>query len=379
MSIDPSKIECLKKWGFKSNPFEEIYRDNFWARPTDDLDFIKYILSNSISEKEVLNILIKGEYGSGKTYSLNYLKGFVEKNLNGFGIFFQIPKKYQVRGFRDILSEFIRSIEITRLEKIANEIVEKEGFTDKDDFKKHLINLRIDTDVAVAISNLAFSEDYALTSTWLFGNSTIHQDRALGMQSSTKDEPIIVKVIINILFFLSLKYQIVGIFVDEFENLSGDSQAVKSVKEGFRNLYDALLADDRRGAIAIVTAITARVEYEISSSMGTAFLDRITNSFTLSPLNEENCKSYIKQLFREYRETGEDKLVPPFKNDIAFDAYIKIFPITPAVPKTSPGPINTPRRIMKTGTILLTRACFEKKKEIDSEFIEKILGKVNLK
>jgi hypothetical protein len=194
------------------------------------------------------------------------------------------------------------------------------------------------------------------------------------MISSTKDESTIIKLIANLIYLLNWKYNIVGIFIDEFENLSGESQASKSIKEGFRNLYDELLENEKRGSIAIITAITARLEFEITSSIGTAFLDRITYNFSLAPLEEENSKKYIQHLFSYYRENADTSLIPPFADTAAIDLFIKTFPTTKAVSLTSRGAVRTPRRIMKSGTILLTRACSEQVKEINSEFILRTLG-----
>lgn len=376
MSTESTYTECFNRWGFKGNPFKETYRDDFWARPDNDLKFIESLLSNTIEDKDLLNILINGEYGSGKTYTLKFLKGYVDRDLKGLGIYFQIPKKFRIQGFRDILAEFVRAIGITTLEEMGKKIAVDHGFNKKDDLKQHLIALSLEIDVATAISNLAYGEDYALTSTWLFGNSTIHQDRALGMQFSTKDETTIVKVITNILLFLNTKYSIIAIFIDEFENLSGESQGVKSIREGFRNLYDALIDDENKGPVALITAVTARLEFEIPASMGTAFLDRIGYNFSLRPLDEDHCKKYIQQLFSDCRVDKSNTIVPPFADEAAFDLFIKIFPITSALPKTSNSPVKTPRRIMKTGKILLTRACSENKTEIDSNYVNGILGKV---
>jgi len=376
MSIEPTFTECFNRWGFKGNPFKETYRDDFWARPDNDIKFIKTLLSNTIEDKDVLNILINGEYGSGKTYALKFLKGYVDHDLNGFGIYFQIPKKFRIQGFRDILAEFIRAIGITTLEEMGKKIADEKGFNKKSELVDYLDSLSLDGDVAKAISNLTYGEDYALTSTWLFGNSTIHQDRALGMRFSTKDETPIVKVITSILLFLNSEYPIVAIFIDEFENLAGESQGIKSIKEGFRNLYDALIDDDRRGPIALITAVTARLEFDIAASTGTAFLDRIGYGFSLRPLDEDHCKKYIQQLFSDCRMNKSDAIIPPFANVSAFNLFIKTFPVTTAVPRTSSSPVKTPRRIMKTGKILLTRACSENKTEIDSDYIIETLGKV---
>ena len=363
---------CLQSWGFNRDPFVEEYRNDIWARPEKDLKKLKYYLTNSKKQKNLLNILLKGDYGSGKTYTLKFIKGYVEKELGGCGIYFLIPKKYGAHGFRDILNEFMKAVTVKRLEQIGKEISTENNIKSFEEFKQFLESLPLDPDFAHAISNLVYNQQYAETSAWLYGKTTAFQDKIIKMDFSTKDESTIITVISNVIFLLSIKNPIVALLIDEIENLSGESVSTRSVREGFRNLYDELLDTKNKNSVVIISAVTARAVYEIQSSMGTALLDRISYDIPLNPLNEYECKEYLKILFKNSRDSKDPSPIPPFVDDPAVDHFIKIFPNSKVVPAISFGEIRTPRRMMKVGSFLLNEACFNDQ-AITSEFIDQTL------
>lgn len=372
MASEPDFVKCLQSWDFEKDPFKETYDLVLWARPNDDIEKFKYYLSNSVRQKSLLNILLKGDYGSGKTYTLKFLKGYIEDQLNGIGIYFLIPKKYAAHGFRDVLTKFTKAVSVKKLEEIGKEIAEKNEITDPEIFINYLTEMTFDHDFSKAISNLVFNNEYAVTSAWLYAKTTAYQDKILKMEFSTKDESTIITVISNIIFLLSTRYPLVALLIDEIENLSGESIATRSIREGFRNLYDELLDKKSENSISIISAVTARAAYELQSSMGTALLDRISYDIPLSPLDDEQCNFFIESLFENSRKNRKKSLIPPFVDNDAIKLFIKKYSITKVLPSTSIGDIKTPRRLLKVGSFILNESC-RKGEIINSQFIEKTL------
>lgn len=370
---EPNLAECLKNMGFKQNPFGEKYPyyEKFWAMPERDKKILEFLLPGIMNQSEVLNVLIQGEYGTGKTYALRYLSSFIENDLKGVGIYFQIEPKYQLRGFVDVYTEIVRGITSERIIAVGKMV--RESKNERPKFESYLQSKIDSGDLVKAISNLVFDEEIALTWTWLKGEATIYQQRSLGLEESPKDESIGLKIITGLIDFLLLGYPIVGFCIDELENLIGESRAIRSIREGMRNLFDILVFDRRSRSVEVVSSVTAELLYQVQSYLGMPLLDRVDRKIVLKPLTKDEAKIFVQKLFAWARENKDaTQLCPPFFDDAAFDEFLAQSKINSVIPGLGKKGILTPRRIIKTGKYLIQTACFDGK-PLDSEYIHTIL------
>lgn len=373
MSIDYNV--CLKRWGFNDDPFGEKYPyfEGFWAMPSRDIERLKFLLRSTSGRDSSLNILIRGEYGTGKTYHLEYLKSYVENELEGIGVYFQIQPRYQSKGFRDIYAEIIRNIEAERIIKIGKEIIKKENISSQPDFIEHVQKKIYNIDLSKIISNLVYDEDFALSWTWLKGDATIHQQRSLNLLENPKNETVAIQTLVNLVDYLLLSYPVFGIFIDELENLVGESRPIRSIREGIRNIYDRLIYDKKPRSVALVSSATAELAYQVRGFFGKPLLDRLDRDIEIPPLNEESARDFVEDLFKWARNSDDSSVTPPFIDENAYDEFINHAQITNILPGLGKTGFLTPRRIIKVGRYLLTESCFDDVEEINADYISKLL------
>lgn len=365
--------ECFQKWGFKRDPFSESYGYPFWAMPTRDIELLKFLLKGIADQDGVLNILIRGEYGSGKTYTLRTLENYVKNELKGIALYFQIQPKSQTKGFVDIHKEIIREIGPEPIVQIGKRIVETEKLADQNKFEAFFSDRISSRDLIQALYNLIYNREFAMTWAWLMGETTIYQQRSLQMESSPKDESASLGILTGMIDYLLLEYPIVAICIDEMENLTGFSRPILSIREGIRNLYDRLIYDEKRTKVAIISSVTAELIYQTTTTMGKPLLDRLDREVEMKPLDEGDAGAFVTKLFQQAKDSLENPLVPPFKNDDACASFLNFAKTASLIPGLGRPGILTPRRVIKAGKYLLQEACFDKKNVIDSEFIKGLL------
>jgi type II secretory pathway predicted ATPase ExeA len=368
----PDFGSCLKNWGFSSDPFVERYPvgDGFWAGPRGKLNHLAFSLKTASKQSTMLNILITGEYGSGKTYLLRSLQRFVESDLKGLGIFFEIPWKTQTRGFRDIHESVLHVIGSERIRSIGKAIAGDQQIQQAAAFKEYLSKLEIGipNDVAGAIANIVFDHEVGLTWTWLQANATIYQQRSLGFDTNPRDERIAVDVLYGLFNYLGLAYPIVALFIDELENLIGESAAVRSIRSGFRNLYETILYGKHNPKIASFSAASATLLYQLELTLGTAVLDRFDERIELAPLSDDEAKNFITELIAKFRAIADGHL--PFEDENALREFLQRARVASVLAtSTRGGGPNTPRRLIKAGKLLLKYACEESSYPLSSTFI----------
>lgn len=376
MALSTDLDESYKKWEFKHSPFGEKYPyyDKFWAMPERDRKLLEFLLPGIMHQNEVLNVLIQGEYGSGKTYALQYLSSFIENDLKGVGIYFQIQPKYQLRGFVDVYTEIVRGITADKLINVCKKIREKHPeLKENSEFERFLESSIYNADLRRALSNLAFGTEISLTWTWLKAEATVYQQRSLGLEESPKDEAIGLRILAGLIDFLLLHYPIVGFCIDELENLTGMSMAMRSIREGIRNFFDILVYDKRSRSVAVISSATAEYLYQIQLILGTPLVDRLDRTITLNPLTEDEARIFVQKLFAWARDDETaTHLTPPFADEKAFKAFVLHAKINSVVPGLGKKGILTPRRIIKTGKYLLQTASFDQQEEISADYVSKL-------
>jgi uncharacterized protein YaaR (DUF327 family) len=366
--------KCLNNWGFTRDPFSEAYPyyEDFWAMPRKDIDYIEYLLNSVTNQKEVLNILLQGEYGSGKTYALKFLQSYVERKLNGLGIYFTIQPKLQSRGFLDIHKNILNYITAERISSIGQQLIKENNIQNEEDFKAYLREFIKNEDLIKAISNLSFKKDIALTWMWLKGSATYYQYKSIGFDEAPKDESVSLEIITDLIEFILKKYDVVVILIDELENIRGESMNARSIREGMRNLYDLLIYGEHSKNIAIVGAVTAELVYEMRASLGTPLLDRVDHEFKFTAITEEDAINFVKKIFSWASAIGRSEFPfsPPFMDESAFHEYVNQSTNTEIIAGLGKPGNLTPRRLVKVGKELFRRSCYEKQKTIKKDYIK---------
>ncbi len=369
--------EYLARWDFKRDPFGESYpyQEGFWAGPEEQVSYLKFLLSNKAkTEGSVLNIFLQGEYGTGKTYTLRSLQSYVESSLGGLAIYFQIPSKQDLKGFRDVYREIIAGVGLNTIRDVGKIILDTNKLATKEDFLKFLEQTVQTDDFRQALANLVFDQDFALTWSWLLGEATIHQQRSLGFLSSTKDEGLELNIIVELLDYLVPSKKFVAVLIDELENLVGVSRTVKSIREGFRNLYDKLTYGPRKGSVAIITSATIRYVFEIREFLGTPLDDRIDERLAIEPLKESEVISFVQELFQWARDSQDKSLTPkPFKDEEAVNAFVAAAKSEVQAGEETAKGLFTRRKVIKAGKQLFWRAAFHGVSQIDASFVNRAL------
>lgn len=364
--------ECIAKWGFKTDPFSGSYpyAEGFWAGPKDTRDFLQYLLKGISGRSQVLNILLEGEYGAGKTYTLRTLQNYIQSELKGIALYAYIPAKASLKGFRDIYEQLIKELYSSGLVEICKNALN----THVEDSKEKpsvFDSIILQEDLRGALTNLADENQVSETITWLYGQASYWQQQTLGFRSSPKEETTAVKILTEIMNLYAYKFPIIVCLLDELENVVGESSTIRSMRDGIRNFYDSLLYEERSGSIAIVSSITATLYNEVRRSLGTPVLDRVDFEKTIEPLNVKEGEEFVKKIF-EYSGNNNGNLCPPFANNEAVKTFLDAIKVG-VVPGSGKAGNITPRRITKVGKQIFFRACFEKRAEIDSAFIKKTL------
>jgi len=373
---DAESIPCLVKWQFASDPFsEKFFPNKVWERPKDETGYIKYRLNVIKQSKDKYNILIIGDYGSGKTYLINVLSYFIKEKMKCYSIYFNMPLPSEAIGIKDILKQFFNAIKIDEIVRVSREICDENKISTYEEYETFLSSKLIHEDVIKAICNLQFDKEYVLTTAWLSGKSNLLQVRKLEFNTISNDESTILNILSDIIRFLGIKYGLVGIFVDEVENLVGTSRATRSIRDGIRNLYDQAIYKTQTCGILFCFALTARTAFEFDNIIGGALLDRIDRQVFLKPLDLDEQKNFIKYLFKWAKSEGrEENSLKPFKDEKALEYFLNSVPDTPIIPKSrSSGETGTPRRIIKVGAELFGDACYKGLDVITHDKIKDIL------
>lgn len=375
-SVEPDFVSCLKEWGYTRDPFIERYpiEENFWVGPRGKLDHLKFLLKTAIHEEGVLNILFMGEYGSGKTYLLRTLQKYIQSDLKGLGLYFEIPWRSQLRGFRDLHESVVREIGTETIRAVGQKIRTQLNIDKVDSFLDHLLkgDVGIPPDLARAISNIVFEQEVALSWTWLQTNATVYQERALGFTSNPRDETVGVDILFGLFNYLGIAYPIVVLLVDELENLVGESAAIRSIRSGFRNLYERILYGKHVSKFAQFSAASATAMFQMEYTLGRAVLDRVDENIDFAPMSVEDSKSFIRELEDNCKLNPNTRSL--FEDENALLDFISRAQTTSVLPASArTGGPRTPRRLIKAGKLLLKYACEESSYPLNSAFIAKHL------
>lgn len=357
---EPSFNDCLKRWRLADNPFDESYpiRHRLYARPPEELKELKYLISSTAERSSVLNLVVLGDIGSGKTYLMKSILEWLNETNKGIGLYVVIPKRGSSKGFRDLYEDIIRRIGIKRLSSIGRSLAAEYGASSLEEMLLKIDDFLRNQDFARALANITFENEMMLSWTWLTGNATIHQDRALGMTSTPKNETNALDILLSAFRLIATENHMVVLLLDELENLVGRGQAVESIRDGIRNLHDRLIYEERDFGVAVVSSVTAGFLEEVRMSLGGAVFDR-ARRLQLDFLNPNQGKEFVECLLNSARisQAKSDRL-PLFSSEQALARFIESsFKMTRLLDYEKVGEARTPRGVCKAGQSLLDYCC----------------------
>jgi hypothetical protein len=369
----------IRDYGFKETPFLEESLDYIMRGRKKEWDQIKHLLDRALTETGPKTILIQGDYGYGKTFTLEQIVSSFEKKV------FENSEKSIIASIRLAESEPEARIGLSFVTKIFYEI----GFDKLVKIAKGLDKKDLSIDANTLRIFKALKEGKYAAFEWLVGESISSDDKKeLGTKRILSKSSQAIKVLYDFLKILkAVGYPNLVVLIDEFEyvvNVYSEKQ-ITTILHTFKEVYDEFVrVKTRKGEMAnfvFVIAITPKgwdylteTEAKLSRKTGgggiTPWMDRIRSelySVTLRPLGKEEMSEMINDRIKKKRI--EYKKFPyktfPFIHpdffDIIYDASEGI-----------------PRNVLRYCDIVMDNALKEEIKEINGEYAKKVLKEFSL-
>lgn len=370
-----------RDYGFKGPPFDVDSLDYEMRGRSNEWRKIKELVERSLKGSGSKTILILGDYGYGKTFTLEKIvRGFAEHEFKG-------PKKSIFASIRLAESEPEARIGLSLVSKIFYEIGYKKlvEIAKKIDDKKLK---KLDFTAKKILKALKEGNNNAFE--WLVGESlSPTEKKKLGIKRILSKSSQAIKVLYE--FQKSLKmagYDNLVVLIDEFEyvvNVYSEKQ-VTTILHTFKEIYDEFIRVNTRepGIMAnfiFIIAMTPRgweylteTEAKLGRTTGgggiTPWMERIRHEkykVELGPLSQKDTELVIKDRIK--RKRVDYKKFPyetfPFIHPEFFDVIYE----------TSGG---VPREVINYCDLVLDSAISEGLKEISGEDAKRILKKFNI-
>lgn len=369
----------IRDYGFKETPFLEESLDYVMRGRKKEWAQIKHMLNRALTETGPKTILIQGDYGYGKTFTLEKIVSSFEKKE------FENSEKSIIASIRLAESEPEARIGLSFVTKIFYEI----GFNKLVKIAKRLKkeDLAIDANTLRIFKGLRKGKYAAFE--WLVGESISSDDKKeLGTKRILSKSSQAIKVLYDFLKVLKVVgYDNLVVLIDEFEyvvNVYSEKQ-ITTILHTFKEVYDEFVrVKTRKGEMAnfiFVIAITPKgwgylteTEAKLSRKTGgggiTPWMDRIRSelySVTLGPLGKKETFEMINDRIEKKRI--EYKKFPyktfPF---IHPDFFEIIYDATEGIP----------RNVLRYCDIVMDSALKQEIKEINGEYAKKVLKEFSL-
>ena len=426
-SVEVQRTALKERFGLEYNPFPRSgiaiisEADKIAERlmPVDECtlnvivnfitDALYAHLDNPDSEDRYMSMVVRGEYGSGKTQTLMFIR-YLLKNLKN-----EMVKPYVVyidnpgQKLAELVGAIVSQIGVENFRKylwgIFMEYLDKNQDVKQslvsqpqaretslfDDFEPTLSlsaniqNYKELVDIITAGKNAAekkqllqtlkdhMVKSYAevaespVVATYLYDvvSETIGISKSWDMLTSgsvkemDKREVYILKAIVNIVR-KQLGYTDFFILIDEFEEITAERLKKTDIDNYLRNLR---LLIDREKNWCSVFAMTGKA-MGIIESYSPPLASRITGSVVdLKPLNKDNFKQVVGNYLSIARQDGAEESIEPF-DESALEEMLQV---------KAPQLKGSPRFLLKLCYQLLQRATTElsEGEKIDREFVKK--------
>lgn len=377
-------------FGLQTNPFPYAgvpdEHPSIYVGQEDVIERINSVLSSTVVSGQSNHLIITGSYGNGKSHTLKYIKSHIKDNYS---------KKREIllcigyvsqpgETFLDIYTKFMYDIGYNFIKKLSESYLghiayqlSKEGILEEpirkgkgwekisngdiliSDVVPHAIK-RLNDDVKFvdftrAFISLSYEENSIYSWEWLCGEGVEYTKRRELSLGKNLNETNSIRAFVALKFILkSMGYSSVILLIDEFEFIETLPPLKKQkMLNSIRHIIDINM-----DGLSIIIACAPEVWQSIVSEYH-AFSERIGKETNLKPLDQEKIRFLILSYLNNKRTEKNDTLIP-----FSEDSIEKIFLISQG---------NT-RRIISLCSLALDASLDVKKREIDTEIIEKVLG-----
>lgn len=382
----------LVKPSFQLDP--ELDCKIFVGRP-DVKERLESRLSRAIVTETSMHTMIYGEYGSGKTHTLNYVRKFLdEKKLPVISVYVRSPNVEQRSKPSDLFGSIIASISPLQIFSLFTKIydsVQMELQKTQDVYQRIAIIERVtgNRDLANVIHKYVTtrpSGDYLIIK-WLSGEKISAKEKTeLSVVQDNSDQYAAVQTLLSLLrMFNEFERKYVLLLLDEMEGLSILSS--RSLEE-FGNFLRPLV--ELRSGIAVLLAFTSHAGLDDALpifSSGSAVGSRVgypQNYIFLKPFDDpDSMKQFVRELLRAVRDPKADikSLVKTHGKGLAEKPSDSFYPFTEEAvglifqqySQTSQAKPILPRDILKIMTDCLGDAISEDKVVITTDLVQRIM------
>ncbi|MEM3697619.1 MAG: ATP-binding protein [Candidatus Bathyarchaeia archaeon] len=384
----------LKRPSFQLDP--ELDAEIFVGR--DDVkDRLENRLRRAIATGTSLHTVIYGDYGSGKTHTLNYVYKFLhQQKLNVIPIFVRSPRITKKSDPSHLYASIINALSMTEIFDLFVKIYDsvQDRIKDIPDLYKRVDILRSqigNRDLAFVVYRYVTTrptEDYLVVK-WLSGEKLSAREKATLNVISDNSDPFNAAQTLLTLFRLFSKFagKYVLLMLDEMESIAvlGDRRKELEFQEFLR-----ILVDETRNVgvfIAFTTKLGLEDAPEIfkSTSPVGSRIGYPQNYIWLKEFNEiDLTKNFVRELIKSLRDDRIDvsKLVKKYQTETTETLNVDFYPFTEEAIEvmfemsTQSGQVKPllPRDIQKALTDALGDAMIQNKPFVDSEIMTRIMS-----
>ena len=354
-------------------------------------------LKRAIVTGTSLHTVIYGDYGSGKTHSLNYVLKFLgQQKLDVLPIFVRQPRITKKSNPSHLYSSIISAISMSEIFELFVNTFEsiQDRMKDITEVYRRVEALRSivkNRDLAFVIHKYYTTrpvEDYSVVK-WLSGEKlTVREKTGLSVVSDNSDPFIAAQTLLTLLkLFNAVAKKYVLLMLDEMEALDILGDARKQME--FEEFLRILVSETRN--IGVLVAFTTKMGMEDAPEMfksTSAVGSRIgypQNYIWLKEFNEiELTKNFVKELLGSLRDAkaNVESLVKEAQSQTEEKLSAEYFPFTEESIEvmfemsTHSGMIKPllPRDIEKTLTDALGDAIIRNKPFVDTEVMSRIMS-----
>ena len=372
----------LREYYLRENPFMPDSFDYDMVGRKKEWEKITERLSKAFNERGSKTIILLGDYGYGKTFTLEKIEEAITKDHQGiYG-----KSDNLVIPIKMAESEPETKISLAFVTKVFKVLYKNEKVVNV--AKKAVKSLELSSDFKKVLSSIASGEEEGWD--WLIGESTKNENKKLGVRSGLYYGPQAIDIFFEFLKITrASEIKNVLILIDEFEYIVNvySNNKITQMLHMFKEIFDESIKINtiQRDSISnciFLVAMTptgwnhlTEMEAHARKSTGgggiTPWLDRINvaeNLITLEPLNRKEVEQLIESRVSKKRLE-----------------FIKGLPYK-TFPFVNPGFIDViynaskgvPRKVIDYCDSVLDHAVKEELKEINEKEAKEILKKLRL-
>jgi len=353
-------------------------------------------LNRAIVTNTSLHTFIYGDYGSGKTHTLNYVYRFLNKQkLDVLPVLVRQPRITEKSDPSDLYASIISAISISDLfslfvkvyDSVQNKLKEITDLYRRIEVLREIVENR---DLSFIINNYVTNrpvEDYCVVK-WLSGEKLASREKAeLSVVSDNSDPYVAIQTLIAIMkLFNKVGKKYILLMLDEMESLKILGSEKK--ERGFEQFIRTLTGEEKGVGVLLACATSLGLEdaplmFRTNTPVGTR-IGYPQNYIWLKQFEEmDSMKTFAKQLIMALRDAKVDvkALVTKYQKQTKENLSLEFFPFTEEAVEaihqlsTTSGMIKLllPRDIQKVMTDALGDAMIENKPFIDTRIVSKIM------